>query len=179
MSFAEIALQIFDIVKYPPGSAILIMGVALLTSTITQLITRLITDTRQLKRYTKQQRLHKEAKKKAEAEGNVKKIIQLRRKDKYIQKIATRMAKERIKPLIFTFVPLIVLFFILNGFFTDSGGAILVAYTPFRLQNIPFLGDFLGAVDALGFGLYFTFWYIIVNFSLATVLQRLFGTAGE
>lgn len=170
---------VFEIIQYPPGSALLVIGIAVASSLISNLITRLITDTDQLRRYNKQIRLHKEALKKAEMEGDTKKIIQLQRKSKYIQKITGKMAKERIKPLIFTFVPLIILFFILNGFFTSGGSPILVAYTPFRLNNIPFLGNLLGAVDSIGYGLYFVFWYMICNFALATVISRALGTTGE
>ncbi|MHA1836233.1 MAG: EMC3/TMCO1 family protein, partial [Candidatus Odinarchaeia archaeon] len=123
---------------------------------------------------------HKEAMSKAEKEGDTKKLIQLKRKSKYIQKISTRMAKERIKPLVFTFVPLIILFFVLNGFFTTgTGSPILVAYTPFRLGNIPFLGDLMGAFDSIGYGLYFAFWYMICNFGIATIISRALGTTGE
>lgn len=170
---------IFELIQYPPGSALLVVGIAVLTATISNLISRLLTDTSQLKRYTKQIRLHKEALKKAEKDGDAKKVIQLKRKNKYIQKITGKIAKERIKPLIFTFVPLIVIFFILNGFFNSGGAAILVAYTPFRLNTIPLLGNLLGAVDATGYGLYFVFWYMICNFGITTVIGRALGTSGE
>ncbi|MHA1410151.1 MAG: EMC3/TMCO1 family protein [Candidatus Odinarchaeia archaeon] len=172
-------LSQFEVIQFPPGSAFFILGIALIAGVITQLITKLITDTEQLKRYTKQTRLHKEAKKKAEEEGNVKKLIQLKRKDKYIQKISTKMAKERLKPLLFTIVPLFILFFILSGFFQTSGGPILVAYTPFSLEGIPLIGNLIGKADAIGYGLYFAFWYIIVNVAFSTVISRAFGTSGE
>ena len=170
---------IFEIIQYPPGSAILVVGIAVVTALVSNLITRLLTDTAQLKRYTKQIRLHKEALKKAEADGDTKKIIQLQRKNKYIQKISGKMAKQRLNPLIFTFVPLIILFFILNNFFTSSGSPILVAYTPFRLNTLPFIGTLLGKVDSIGYGLYFVFWYMICNFAIATVISRALGTSGE
>ncbi|WEU39862.1 MAG: TMCO1/EMC3 family protein [Candidatus Odinarchaeum yellowstonii] len=171
--------SIFEVIQHPPGSALLVIGIAIATSVISNLITRLITDTDQLRRYSKQIRLHKEALKRAEMEGDTKKILQLQRKNKYIQKITGKIAKERLKPLIFTFVPLIILFFILNGFFTLGGSPILVAYTPFRLNNVPFLGNLLGSVDSTGYGLYFVFWYMICNFALATVISRVLGTTGE
>ena len=173
-------LAFLDAIQFPPGATLFIIGLAVLTAVITNLITRLITDTKQLRRYTKQIRLHKQAVSKAEKEGNTKKLVQLKRKEKYIQKISTRMAKERLKPLIFTFVPLIILFFVLNGFFTLSDGTpILVAYTPFRLNLVPYLGDFLGKTDSLGYGMYFAFWYTLCNFAIATVISKALGTTGE
>ena len=180
MLSAPALLALLEVIQYPPGATLFVIGVAFITAFTTNLITRLITDTKQLKRYTKQIRLHKQAVSKAEKEGNTKKLIQLKRKEKYIQKISTRMAKERIKPLIFTFVPLIILFFVLNGFFTTpSGTPILVAYTPFRLNRIPFLGDYLGTTDSIGYGLYFAFWYMIANFAIATIVSKVLGTTGE
>jgi uncharacterized membrane protein (DUF106 family) len=178
MFIAQFILGIFELIQYPPGSAIFIFGLAILTAVVSNLITRIITDTAQIKRLNKQIRLHKQSLKKAEKEGDTKKVIQLKRKNKYIQKITGRIAKERIKPLVFTFAPLIIVFFLLNGFF-NPGTAILVAYTPFRLGSVPLIGTLIGTFDSTGYGLYFVFWYMICNFGLSTIIGRALGSSGE
>ncbi|MHA1238744.1 MAG: EMC3/TMCO1 family protein [Candidatus Odinarchaeia archaeon] len=177
--------EILEALKTPPLSTFFILGIAVTLAVISNLISRFIMDTKLIRRYSKQIREYKDAVKKAEKEGDEKKLIKLRRKSKYIEKITLRTAKERFKPMLITLVPFIVLFFVLRSFFTSPAGVELpVVYIPFDLGlRLGSIANFLGVSNAVSgtgaFGLYFTWWYMISSLSTSPIISRIFGISGE
>ena len=167
-----------DLINSPPGSMIFLLLISLSFALFSASIGRLLIDTKQLRRYSKQVKEWRSAIKEAELQDDMKTIVRLRRKAKYVQKISGKMAKDRMKPLLFTIIPSIAFFFgiSLSGIFSG-----VVTYFPANLEHIPLLGGMLGTKD-LGlnlYGLYFVFWYGICSFTFAPIVNRIFGLSGD
>ncbi|MFX1485635.1 MAG: EMC3/TMCO1 family protein [Promethearchaeota archaeon] len=167
-----------DLIRSPPGSMIFLLLVSLAFALFSGLIGTLLIDTKQLRRYSRQVKEWRAAIKKAELQDDMKTIVRLRRKGKYIQKISAKMSKDRMKPLIFTIVPSIAFFLGISFSGIFSG---VVTYFPANLEHIPFLGGMLGTKDpGLNlYGLYFIFWYGICSFTFSPIINRIFGLSGD
>jgi len=167
-------------------SFFLVMIISLVLSISTNLMTKKVTDMKRLKRYQvevdKWKQQEKITKKLAE-EGtpNRKLMIKVGRKKKYIEKLQRNMATERLKPSLFTFVPYIVLFFILSRFVFVNYP---VAIFPFNMGKVPiinmffiFLGD-LSVPNPIVNGVIFYYygWYSVCLFTFNMIIQRILGT---
>jgi len=167
-----------NLIRTPPGSMIFLLLVSLTFATFSATVGRLMIDTKQLRRYSRQVKEWRATMKKAELNDDMKTIVRLRRKAKYVQKISGKMAKDRMKPLIFTIIPSVAFFLALSlsGIFTD-----IVTYFPANLEHIPLIGGMLGRkIPSLNlYGLYFIFWYGICSFTFSPIIQRIFGLSGD
>jgi uncharacterized membrane protein (DUF106 family) len=82
------------------------------------------------------------------------------------------MMTNRCKPMCVFYIPLIMVFAIMN---TIYGGSI-VAVIPFNIQDVlPFLTGMIGAPTSAGFGLSFYGYYFLVGFGLGNLIRRPFG----
>ncbi|MFX1453129.1 MAG: EMC3/TMCO1 family protein, partial [Promethearchaeota archaeon] len=88
------------------------------------------------------------------------------RKDAMIKKSQQRMALQRMKPTCITFVPMIIIFTIVNSLFAGAH----VALSPMHANDIPLIGNFISAGHIW---LNFTAWYFICSLGLNTLTQRL------
>ena len=84
----------------------------------------------------------------------------------------------RCKPQLIFFIPFIIMFQLLRGFYTGADGLpIIVAVLPFNIQKVlPFLVGLAGRPVAGGFGLSFYGFYFLVGLGLSSILQRIMGT---
>lgn len=180
-------MQGFDFIAWmsvPPGSTIFVLLLSIVLSTGTSLLTRLLTDPVEQARKQAIIKEHQDQKKeleKMEKENPnkyAKEKIRWKRREKAVQKMQQNMSLSRLKPTCLTFLPMMIIFFLLNGIYSPGGNAIAVALPAMNPARIPFLGDYVGAIKLGGWINFFT-WYFLCSFGVGSVIQRLFGVAQQ
>ncbi|MHA1861528.1 MAG: EMC3/TMCO1 family protein, partial [Candidatus Ranarchaeia archaeon] len=121
----------------PPASTLFIFVLSLGISMITQLVNRLLTDADRRNRILAEMKKFQELQRRAKRTGDKKLLIKVERRQKYIQKLQSEMMKMQFRPTLYFFVPFIILFQLLGGFYTDH----IIAILPFDIRY--FLPDFL------------------------------------
>jgi uncharacterized membrane protein (DUF106 family) len=161
-----------ELITNPPGSMLFVLLLSLTTTIISTLLTRWLVDTDEINRKQTQMKAHEEEKQKIIdlAEEDPERYRKARkrweRKDAMIKKSQQRMALQRMKPTCITFVPMIVIFTIVNQLFRGAA----VALSPMHANDIPLLGNFISSGSIW---LNFTAWYFICSLGLNTLTQRL------
>lgn len=178
----------------PPGSMLSVILIALTTALISTGLTKWLVDTDEINRKQVQLKAHNEEKVKIieMAEVDPEKYRKYRkrweRKDAMFKQSQQRMAIQRIKPTCITFLPMIVIFGIVNAFF----GRAPIALSPMNANDVPLIGGILSAVTngvepwteafynhAIQIEFYhgwigFTAWYFLCSFGINTIIQRIF-----
>ncbi|OLS13446.1 MAG: hypothetical protein RBG13Loki_2900 [Promethearchaeota archaeon CR_4] len=179
--------ETFDFVRWmttPPGATIFILLLAMFLSTGTSLLTRLLTDRKEVARKQAIIKEHQTQKKtlehiKEENPGRyAKEAIRWKRRDKAVQKMQQSMSLSRLKPTCLTMVPMMVIFFLLNGIFSPGGVQKAVALPAMNPASIPLLGGYIGAVALNGWINFFS-WYFLCSFGMGSIIQRIFGVAQQ
>jgi len=163
----------------PPASTIFIFGLSFSLNFLIQLLNRLIVDPERRKRNQLEIQKYQSLVQKARKTGSKKLQLRVNRRQKYIQKLQGNAAKNSMKPMLYYFIPFIIFFQILSGFYTPAGIPSIVAYFPFNFEIFipyPMRPTFGVYVEGIGYGMYFIWWYMIVGFSMSTVIGRIFGT---
>jgi len=161
-----------DWITTPPGSMIFVLLLSLTTATISTLLTRWLVDTEEINRKQTQMKAHEEEKQKiidlAEIDPDRYRKARKRweRKDAMIKKSQQRMALQRMKPTCITFLPMIIIFSIVNTLFRGAA----VALSPMHANDIPLLGNFISAGPVW---INFTAWYFLCSLGINTLTQRL------
>ncbi|MBD3404901.1 MAG: DUF106 domain-containing protein [Candidatus Lokiarchaeota archaeon] len=175
---ADLAIM-FEIFRTPPWSGVFILVVSVTVTSISNLAMRRFADMRRLKRYQAEIKQHQEMQKKAEKTQNEKLLRKVRRRKAYIDRIQREMMTERCKPSLLFFIPFVLIFSLIRGWYTASDGItqLIVAVIPFNVTKaLPFLEGFIGTSTAAGFGLFFWSFYFLVGLGLGQILQRVMGT---
>ncbi|MCD6381228.1 MAG: DUF106 domain-containing protein [Candidatus Odinarchaeota archaeon] len=157
--------------KDPPMSAIFVVLLSGVISIISTLSTFLVSDVNRIRRYQREINRFNKMKQEAEKSGDRKLMAKVRRLEPAIAKKQSEIMGLRLKPLLIYMIPLIVLFAILSGFYTEP-----VAYLPFDLSVwIPLFGEFLGSKTDGLFGISFFAYYFIWSFFLSTLINKIVG----
>ena len=143
-----------------PLSSLTVLLISIMMLLISSTITRKFTDVEKTRRIMTQVREWQSAYMKAVREKDIKQIEKLKKKEVAIKKLQAEMMREQFKPLTFTLIPFIIIFYLFLGVFGYN--QIIVAKSPI---TIPFLGN------------EFTFWiwYLITTFAFSPLIQRLFN----
>jgi len=125
----------------PPGSSIFIIVVATLTTILSTLISRKFIDVKKLKLYTRKTKEFQKLQRKAlrSQDPILKKKVENQKATS--QRMQSELMKMRMKPMLFTMIPLLLVFFSLNSYYsnTQTNHESLVANIPFDLpENIIF-----------------------------------------
>ncbi len=187
----SIVMQAADFITwmtYPPGATIFVLLLAMILSTGTSLLTRLLTDPVEQARkqaIIKEHQAQKKELEKMEKENPAryaKELIRWKRREKAVQKMQQNMSLSRLKPTCITFLPMMIIFFLLNGIYSPTIGGVAtqlaVALPAMNPARIPMLGDYVGAIKLGGWINFFT-WYFLCSFGTGSVIQRLFGVAQQ
>ncbi|MFX0025298.1 MAG: EMC3/TMCO1 family protein [Candidatus Hermodarchaeota archaeon] len=178
----------------PPGAMIAVLILATTTALISVGLTKWLVDTDEINRKQIQMKAHNEEKEKiiALAEVDPERYRKFRkkweRKDEMFKQSQQKMALQRLKPTCITFLPMIIIFGIVNTFF----GSMPVALTPMNANDIPFIGGILAAytgeplpwteafygvaikiLPSYGW-IGFTAWYFLCSLGINTLIQRIF-----
>jgi len=167
----------FAIFKAPPFAAFFIMFVSLSISTVSNLAMKRFTDMRRLNRYQTEIKQFREMEQKAQKTQNEKLLKKVKRRKSYIERIQREQMTTRCKPQLMFFIPFIILFTVLRGFYSTGGVDDIVVVLPFNIQKVlPFLVGLAGRPVVGGFGLSFYAFYFLVGLGLSSILQRMMGT---
>ena len=182
--------------SYPPGSMIFILLLATTTALISTGLTKWLVDTDEINRKQVIKKAHDEEKQKiidiAETDPERYKKLKKRweRLDGMIKTSQQKASLKRMLPSCITFVPMIIIFSVVRGFF---GAANPVALSPMNANDVPFIGNMMagitavsttpawtalvyGTVRTIGIGagwINFTAWYFLCSFGINTLIQRL------
>jgi uncharacterized membrane protein (DUF106 family) len=136
-----------------PGATIGVLLVAMAISLGTSLAHRVLTNREQLDAWRKEIAAWTANAKKGRETGDEKLLAKVKKQEPKILKIQSRMMWQQMKVSIIFFVPIILIWQVLTGFYGESP----VAYLP-------------------GFGALTVFWwYLICSFTFSTFFSRLLG----
>jgi uncharacterized membrane protein (DUF106 family) len=183
-----------DWLSHPPGAMIFVLLLATTTALISTGLTKWLTDIDEINRKQRALKVHNEEKVKIIeiAETDVERYRKLRkrweRKDAMFKQTQQRMSLQRIKPTCITFLPMIVIFTVVNIWL----GRGPIALSPMNANDIPLIGGIITAVTAgteewtvafygreiqilLHHGwIGFAAWYFLCSFGINTIVQRIF-----
>jgi len=178
----------------PPGSMIAVLLLATTTALISMGLTKWLVDTDEINRKQVQMKAHNEEKEKiiAFAEVDPERYRKFRkkweRKDEMFKQSQQKMALQRLKPTCITFLPMIIIFGIVNTFFAG----VPIALTAMNANDIPLIGGILAAStgDVVPWSeafygvaikilpthgwIGFTAWYFLCSLGINTLIQRIF-----
>ena len=169
-----------EIITTPPGSMIFVILMGLSTTLVSQLLTKWLTDTKEVERKQKQIRAHEEEKEKiinlAEIDVNryMKQRKRWERKDVVLKKSQQSISMQRLKPTCITFIPMMIIF----GIISPAFGVLPVACSPMNPEIIPLLGPTIIAVGNAPW-ISFTAWYMLCSLGFNSVIPRLLKTTTQ
>lgn len=160
-----------ELISTPPGSMIFVLLLATTTALISAGLTKWLVDTEEVARKQKQIKGHEEEKQKiidlaeVDIDRYRKQKKKWERKDEMLKQTQQKMALQRLKPTCVTFLPMIVIFALLNMIFSGT----TVALSPMNANDIPLIGNFIRAGNVW---LNFTSWYFLCSLGINTLVQR-------
>ena len=172
-----------------PQSAAVIAVTSILIAFLSTFITRLVTDVDALKESMQKVNEWNKRKKQAMATADKKLWLSVKRDEERVKKMQSSMMFKRMKPMLFTTIPFLLLFAILRSAFPTGGiqpeTAIsevghYYAWLPFNLDGFPWIGgaNWFG-IDEIGDKQFskasFTIWYFVSSFAFGSIISRIFG----
>ena len=161
-----------DFISTPPTTMLFVLLLALATATISTILTRFLVDTESINRKQIQIKAHQEEKEKiielaeVDPERYRKARKRWERKEGMFKQTQQKMAFQRMKPTCITFLPMIIIFGIVNTIFAGK----IVALSPMNANDVPLLGNFISAGPVW---INFTAWYFLCSLGINTLTQRL------
>ena len=159
-------------ISNPPGSMLFVIMLASTTALISAGLTKWLVDTDEIARKQKQIKGHEEEKEKivdlaeVDPERYRKQRKRWERKDAMLKQTQQKMALQRLKPTCVTFLPMIIIFGVVNTILRGAH----VALSPMHANDIPIIG---GLISAGPVWINFTAWYFLCSLGLNTLVQRI------
>ena len=153
------------ILKEIPYSTFFILGIAALISLLTTYVNRLISDPRKSKEARKEISEWNKELREAQRAKDKKTIEKLMKKQQYIMQMQTKMMWNSMKVSLLFLVPLLIMWQLLNGFFTDPSGPIAIAIFPGVGADLP-LPIFSTSL---------IWWYLLCSLFFGTTFSHVFG----
>ncbi len=173
-----------------PNSALFIALTSIMLASISTMATRLILDTDALKESMQKVNDWNQKRKTAMQTADKKLWLSVKRDEERVKKLQSSMMFKRMKPMLFTTIPFLLLFAILRTAFPSTGdNGHNFAWLPFNIGGFPWIGtpwfqtspandpNYYGYNPAYeGFSKApFTLWYFMVSFAFGSLLSRIFG----
>ena len=167
----------------------MLLHIHILIAFLSTFITRLVTDVDALKESMQKVNEWNKRKKQAMATADKKLWLSVKRDEERVKKMQSSMMFKRMKPMLFTTIPFLLLFAILRSAFPTGGiqpeTAIsevghYYAWLPFNLDGFPWIGgaNWFG-IDEIGDKQFskasFTIWYFVSSFAFGSIISRIFG----
>lgn len=182
----------------PPVSSLFIFCVSVSVTIFSVSVSRRFINVDKLRRYNTELKRHNTLKMKALRGTDSEAIKKYELEKDEMSKIQKEMMSMRMKPVLFTLIPVMIVFSLMNGYF---GGAVpgpnvndaMAAILPFPIPSIPVLlnpgaNNSISLVifplgwnvhDAAGSFLYFQMsyigWYFTISISVGAVIQKIAG----
>ncbi len=184
MLFLMFQVTFMQIITNPPGSMIFVMLISLMTTLISQGLTKWLIDTEEIERKQKQIRAHEEDKEKIIklSEIDVNRYIKQRkrweRKDVVLKKSQQSISMQRMKPMCITFFPMLIMFPLINTYIPF----VRIAISPMNPAIIPVIGGMIvvpGVLPGMAPWLQFTAWYMLCSITFSSIIPRLLKTTTQ
>lgn len=153
--------QEISLIQEPPISAVLILLISLVISVTTTLANRMVIKMDEYKKFTIESAHLRQELMAAIRSGNQRQIAKIQKQQQDMMKIQQKMTLDRMKIMLFFFVPFILIWQILGSFFTGT-----IAYLPF---DAPWIGRELSVGS----------WYIMCSISTNIIISRVLGLTFE
>jgi uncharacterized membrane protein (DUF106 family) len=163
--------SILSLLKQIPFSTLFLFGLAILISFLTSVTNRLLTDPEQSKAWRREVGDWNKEFQDARREGDKKKLEKVMKRQKEILQLQSKMMWQSMKVTLIFFVPLIIIWSILGGFYTTHPTA--TTSQPINIAYLPGVGSILHI-------LFFSFssliwWYLVCSMLFGTVFSHVFG----
>ncbi|MHA1302684.1 MAG: EMC3/TMCO1 family protein [Candidatus Heimdallarchaeaceae archaeon] len=160
-----------------PISTLFITLTSILIAAFSTIITKLLVDTESLNEDMRKINKWNQKRKRAMERADKKLWLSVKREEDAVKRLQQTMMMKRMKPMLFTFIPFMVLFAILRRAYSGH----YYAWLPFNIGAFPWFGktpwseqvQFDGHVYSK---ISFTFWYFLSSFAFGSLISRLFGT---
>lgn len=160
-----------------PESALVITLIAIMLSIFSTFVTRLLTNQGELKESMQKVNDWNQRRKRAMQTADKKLWLTVKRDEERVKKMQSSMMFKRMKPMLFTTIPFLLLFAILRRAYTGH----YYAWLPFNLGQFPWIGaGWTAPYQDPATGVWyakvpFTLWYFITAFAFGSLISRLFG----
>jgi uncharacterized membrane protein (DUF106 family) len=155
----------FEELQVIPFSTIFLFLLAALISLLTSLTNRLLTNPEKSKAWRREIADWNKELREARREGDQKRLDKVMKKQKQILQLQSKMTWQSMKVTLIFFVPLIIIWQVLGGFFINSGQPIPIAY-------LPGIGS---ALPIPIFSSSLIWWYLLCSMLFGTVFSHVFG----
>ncbi|TFF95557.1 DUF106 domain-containing protein [Candidatus Thorarchaeota archaeon] len=170
--FVSSIVQILAPFATPPLAGIFVVAVNIFLALISIWATNKFTDMEKMKADMAEIKEWQEKLKVAQKTQDMVLLQELQEQQGRIMRLNSGMMMSRCKPMCVFYIPLILVFGILNTLYAGT----LVVVLPFNPQDLlPFLEGMIGAPVNGGFGLTFIAWYFLVGLGLGNLIRKPFG----
>ncbi|MHA1973387.1 MAG: EMC3/TMCO1 family protein [Candidatus Hodarchaeales archaeon] len=168
----------------PPWSSLFILVISFIVSLFSTLISRLMIDIDKLERLTKESKKYNKLKMQMLKTADTKLKLKYEKNADRMKKVQSELSMMKLKPIMITFIPLMIFFVVFSSFFQwqiDAANQItgnIPAVIPFELpeQIILAIGK-NGYVEGWGrvFVPQYIWWYFGGSLTFGSILQKLAG----
>lgn len=160
----------------PPGSAVFIIFISIVVAIVTNLISLKFVDRERLKIYRRTQREYTSLKMKVAREGDKRLTRKLELLEKEMERkgVNQELQSMQLKPLLFTSIPMLILFAVLNNYFSDKVVALIPFPLPEMLVIFP-LGKVYVWQNIQFFSMDYVWWYFAINITVGAVIRKIAG----
>ena len=164
------AVARFNVPNYaPPVSTVLVTLTSIALGLITQVATRMVVDLNKERRMRTEVNAFNKEKREATLANDKGKLDKLKKREVSMRQEQAKVSMARLKVTAVTFVPLIIVYYLMASFL--GGYGVFVAYTPVPIPVIaaPTLNPALFEVSLF-------WWYFLSSFAFSFMLTRIFHT---
>lgn len=156
-----------------PGSTVFIVIVGAGINIVSIYATKRLVDMEEVREITAVVKEWQEKFKKARKTGDAILMEEVMAQQGRVMALQGKLASMQMKPMCYTYIPILIVFFLLSAVY----GALPVAILPFNIQRaFPFLNNWVGKeIAGVGFGLYYWTLYVLASFPLGGILRKIFG----
>lgn len=168
---ATTTTAVAEAAKLPiPDATFLVTLTAIALGIVTQVVTRKVVDLNKERRMRAEVSAFNKEKREATAKGDKVKLEKMKKRELQMRQEQARVSTSRFKVTAITFVPLLVVYYLMANFL--GGFSVLVAYTPVPIPY--FAGTYIPASGGWEVSLFW--WYFLSSFTFSTMLSKLFHT---
>ncbi|MBS7631088.1 DUF106 domain-containing protein [Candidatus Bathyarchaeota archaeon] len=153
--------QNISFMQEPPMSAVVILLISIAISITTTMANRMVVKMDEYKKFTIESAYLRQELMAAIRSGNQRQIAKIQKQQQDMMKIQQKMTLDRMKIMLFFFIPFILIWQILGNFFVGT-----IAYLPF---DAPWIGRELSVGS----------WYIMCSISTNVIISRALGLTFE